>query len=138
MPYIIAVIIIAIAGAGFAFFKSNNSVAPTTNTPAVTQNAQQYKNGTYKAGVAYMNPNHAEYKLDVTLTLANNVVTDATAVGSQGAEIDPNAQRFMDSYKAEVVGKNINSLNLSRVGGASLTTNAFNQALVAIEAQAKS
>jgi predicted negative regulator of RcsB-dependent stress response len=138
MPYIIAVVIIALAGVGFTFFKSHEAAPATTNTPAVTQvvGTHQYKDGSFSAENVYMTPKHTEYKIAVNLTLANSIVTEATVTGSQGAEVDPNAQRFMDAYKSEVIGKDINALNLSRVGGASLTTNAFNQALDTIKTQA--
>jgi len=138
MPYIIAVIIIAIAGAGFTFFKSQHTETSQTNTPAITKvvETHDYKDGTYNTDTTYMTPKQTEYKISVNLTLAGNIITDATVTGSQGAEVDPNAGRFLSAYKSEVVGKNINSLNLSRVGGASLTTNAFNNALNTIKSQA--
>lgn len=145
MPYIIAVLVLAVIGIGFTFFKT--STQPASETPIVetstptTEVASQtvdYKNGVHTAAVTYLTPIKAEYKLEVSLTLANDVVTDAQIIYSQGAEKDPNAQRFEAAYRTEVIGKDIDTLNLSRVGGASLTTAAFNNALMNIKTDAKS
>ncbi|MEN9920503.1 MAG: hypothetical protein RL538_396 [Candidatus Parcubacteria bacterium] len=142
MPYIIAILVIAVLGVGFTLFQSKDaSEAPaavtTTETPA-TKETIAYRDGTYTAKTSYQTPKRDEYVMDVTLTFAGNVVTDASVAYSQGAEKDPNAQKFEAAYKAEVVGKKIDSINLSRVGGASLTTTAFNNALTNIKIEARS
>lgn len=164
MPYIIAIIAIVIIGVGFTLFQTNNSgqvvseattstLVPenttTTETPSeepleVTGSANStgvlsdYENGTYTTSVTYQTPKRDEYGVAVSLTLTNDIVTDAKVVYSNGAENDPNAARFEAAYKTEVIGKDIDTLNLARVGGASLTTAAFNNALVNIKADAKS
>ena len=149
MPYIIAIIIIALGAVGFTFFKGTTKTVEAP-TPAIAEEmtpqaiptketiATTFKNGTYKNTVTYQTPNRTEYQLDVTLTVSNDVVTDAKVAYSQGAEKDPNAQRFEGAYKTEVIGKSLDSINLSRVGGASLTTGAFNKALTQIKTDAKS
>lgn len=145
MPYIIAVLVIAVLGIGFTLYQSKETegvnppaVTTTTETPAATQKAIVYRNGTYTAKTTYRTPKQAEYLMDVSLTLADDTVTDASVVYSQGAENDPNAQKFEAAYKAQVIGKKIDSINLSRVGGASLTTTAFNNALTNIKVEARS
>jgi hypothetical protein len=137
MPYIIAVVIAAVLGVGFTFYENSKH---TSSTPATLQatDTRTFKNGTYSKSVTYTNPKQSEYRLDTTLTVANNIVTDASIVYSQGAENDPNAKHFEDAYKTEVIGKSLGTINLSRVGGASLTTNAFNNALTDIKNQAQS
>lgn len=145
MPYIIAVLAIAVVGIGFTFFQSSKqSTIPetsttVTNTPTteVVTQTNIYKNGVHTATVTYLTPVKAEYMLGVSLTLENDTVTDAQVIYSQGAEKDPNAQNFETAYRTEIIGKNIDSLNLSRVGGASLTTGAFNKSLAAIKTDAK-
>lgn len=146
MPYIIAVLAIAVVGIGFTFFQSSKqpttpeTTVTVTNTPTTEVAAQTntYRNGVHTATVTYLTPVKAEYKLEVSLTLENDTVTDAQVIYTQGAEKDPNAQKFETAYRTEVIGKDIGSLNLSRVGGASLTTGAFNKALTAIKTDAKS
>ncbi|HEY0964439.1 MAG TPA: hypothetical protein VGE31_01445 [Candidatus Paceibacterota bacterium] len=163
MPYIIAIVIIVIAAVGFAFMQ-NKGAAPevvidtptattsdttgttdtmsatpdaATSAPVATTEANDYKDGTYKTQVTYFTPNRDEYLLDVSLTIKDDVVTDSKIIYSQGAEVDPNPQRFEKAYRTEIIGKDIDTLNLSRVGGASLTTAAFNNALTEIKADAE-
>ncbi|MEY2664938.1 MAG: hypothetical protein RLZZ480_43 [Candidatus Parcubacteria bacterium] len=145
MPYVIAILVVAILGVGFTFFQANKSEAPapaaqetsvpTTNT---TAGAASYKDGSHVTKVTYMTPARSEYALDVTLVLENDIVTDAQVTYSQGAEKDPNAAKFDAAYRTEVIGKDIDAINLSRVGGASLTTGAFNNAVANIKNDAKS
>jgi hypothetical protein len=73
----------------------------------------------------------------VTLTVASGVVTDAaiTYDGQSSGFSNPNHERFDAAYKAEVIGKNLSEVSLSRVGGASLTSKAFNDAVAKIAAQ---
>ncbi len=150
MPYIIAIIAIVVIGVGFTLFQSkSNDSAPVTITqetikleeaPIATESTAtaDYKDGTYSTDVTYQTPKRDEYGVAVSLTLAKDIVTDAKVIYSNGAEKDPNAAKFEAAYKTEVIGKDIDTLNLSRVGGASLTTAAFNNALVNIKADAKS
>ena len=154
MPYIIAALIVVVLGVGFTLFKTNppaettpvvtesTSTTPaamesTTTPPVATASQSAYKDGTYSSEVTYLTPIRKEYKLDVELTVKDDIVTAANVDYSQGAEIDPNPKRFEAAYKTEVIGKSLDSINLSRVGGASLTTAAFNKALAEIKADAK-
>lgn len=95
-----------------------------------------YRDGEYTTNTTYINPIRASYKLEVILTLEKEQVIAAHINYSQGAETDPNAQRFEKAFRSEVVGQYVDDINLSRVGGASLTTNAFNNALKDIKEQA--
>ena len=138
MPYITAIIIAVVLGAGYTYYETRDA---STTTPiaqvAAADTVASRKDGTYTSEVTYLTPTFSKYQLDVSLSIKNNIVTEATVADSQGAEKDPNAQRFEGAYRAEVIGKDINSLNLSRVGGASLTTGAFNEALAKIKTDAK-
>ncbi len=157
MSYVIAIIAIVVIGVGFTLFQSQKATeveistsnqeavtqerAPSQPAPETTNNStaqSEYTDGTYTANVTYLTPKRDEYGVAVSLTLTKDIVTGATVTYSNGAEKDPNAARFEAAYKAEVIGKDIDTLNLSRVGGASLTTNAFNDALVKIKADAQS
>ena len=161
MPYLIAIVLVIIGGAAYYFLQDNTTTVtpepapvtqelvetnPTTQEPAPSTNdtdtpatgTTDYTDGTYKTDVTYFTPMRSEYGVNVSLTLNKDIITDATVTYSNGAEVDPNAAKFQAAYKAQVIGKDIDTLNLSRVGGASLTTGAFNNALVAIKADAKS
>lgn len=145
MPYIITVLIAIVAGVGFTLFQANKSHTPIPKPTAITEPITQatatsstFKDGVYTSKVTYLNPIKNEYALDVSLTVKDNLVTATAVTYSQGAEKDPNAQRFEGAYKTEVLGKSLENISLSRVGGASLTTNAFNEALIEIKTKAQS
>ena len=113
---------------------------PTTPTPVATStaSAEAYKDGTYTAEGDYISPGGPE-KISVTLTLSNDVVTDAQA---QGEATNPISQRyqgkFISGFKSLVVGQKIANLQLSNVSGSSLTPHGFNDAVQKIKAQAQS
>lgn len=151
MSYIIAIVIVIALGVGFTLFQNKPAEAPTVAPatqeapvpttpaePAAASSATDYTDGTYTTDVTYFTPKRDEYGVNVSLTLTKDIVTDAKVTYSNGGEKDPNAARFEAAYKKEVIGKDIDTLNLSRVGGASLTTAAFNNALVNIKTDAKS
>lgn len=151
MSYIIAIVAIVILGVGFTLFQSEKASEQTPTTiptktielekapiSSDTTSSADYKDGTYSTDVTYQTPKRDEYGVNVSLTLVKDIVTDAKVTYSNGGEKDPNAARFEAAYKVEVIGKDIDTLNLARVGGASLTTAAFNNALVNIKADAKS
>lgn len=159
MPYLIAIVALILVGLGFTFFRSQSSVETLVPTSVVTEatssiptstaatdttavpaddTADHYKDGTYNSQVTYLTPIRSEYKLDVAITLKDNIITNAAVAYSQGAEVDPNAQGFEKVYRTQVIGKDLDTISLSRVGGASLTTGAFNKALAEIKAEAQS
>lgn len=146
MPYIVAALVIVVLGIGFTIFQSSDKARPPqeTTAPITEQVTTQspttatYKDGTYETKTTYQTPVRSEYMIDVTLVLVDDIIADTQIIYSQGAEKDPNAAKFEAAYRTEVIGKNIDTLNLSRVGGASLTTGAFNKALASIKTDAKS
>ena len=111
---------------------------PTTPTPATTSTAAMsaYKDGTYTAEGDYISPGGPE-KINVTLTLSNDVVTNAQV---QGEATNPRSQtyqgKFISGFKSLVVGQKIANLQLSNVSGSSLTPKGFNDAVQKIKAQA--
>ncbi|MDP9027419.1 MAG: FMN-binding protein [Actinomycetota bacterium] len=95
-----------------------------------------YKDGTYTENGDYTSPGGPQ-SVTVKLTLTGNKVTAVTVTGHAS---DPTAKsyqaQFVGGISAEVVGKDIDSLNVSRVAGSSLTSGGFNAALKAIKADA--
>lgn len=114
---------------------------PQTMTPENTDpktDGQAYKNGTYTATGNYVSPGGAE-ELGVIITLKDGIITEA--------EVDSKATRpnsikfqglFVSGYKPQVVGKNIDEVQLSKVSGSSLAPGGFNEALSEIKEQARS
>ena len=91
----------------------------------------------YSAEVSYLTPTRTELEMTVNLTVnAVGVVTAADIIYDGGAGFSNGFQeRFDGTYSSQVVGKSLTNINLSRVGGASLTSEAFNEAVVKIESQ---
>lgn len=111
---------------------SSNSGAGST---ATTNSA--YKDGTYTASSEYYVP-HGYEDIKVTLTIANNTITDASV---QNSENDPESAQYQEEfareYKSYVVGKKVGAVNVSYIAGASDTTEGFNEALDHIKTQAQ-
>lgn len=144
MSYIIGIIVIAVVAIGFTLTK-NGDIPPSQTEVATSETVTRetsgdavatITDGTHSTSVTYFTPARNEYLLDVTLITENGIITDANVAYSQGAEKDPNAQRFEAAYKEVVIGQSISDLEVSRVGGASLTSAAFNEALAKIRSEA--
>ncbi len=113
----------------------SNTASDATNDPVPSDST--YQDGTYTTDVTYQVPSGQFEPVKVTMTLDNDIITDVELefegiVGTSRL----NQAKFVNAYEPLVIGKDIDSLNLSRVGGASLTTKAFNSALVNIKADA--
>ncbi len=125
------------------------ATTPETSEPTATVTTEQtntesvetvYKDGVYTASVSYKSPDRAEHPVTVALTLEGDTVTaGSVSFGGEATGASADFQKkFTAAYTAQVVGKSLDSIKLSRVGGASLTTGAWNAAQAEIVAQAKS
>ncbi len=145
---IVVGIIVVFAVAFIAIFsgkKSDQTAAAVdqtatsvAQTPAdtATAGAVTYKDGTYTATGTYMSPGGQDH-VGVTLTLANDIVTDVTVTPEPGDHTSAKYQaKFVSGYKQYVVGQNISDIHLTVVSGSSLTPKGFQDALTQIEAQA--
>ncbi len=122
------------------------SVTPTpsaTSTPTPTPTPSTiptsgYKDGTYKATVSYFVP-HDQNSMTATITIANGEITGVSTTNQYG---DHESASYINDFKSSisnaVVGKKIDKASVGRVGGASLTSEAFNEALDQVMNQAKS
>jgi len=84
---------------------------------------------------AYLTPRREEHEIDVTLTLDGDIITVADVAYDGSSAATANHIAFDNAYEAEVIGQNVTTLELSRTGGASLTSDAFNEAVSNIVAQ---
>ncbi|MFJ6079664.1 FMN-binding protein [Pseudarthrobacter sp. NPDC092419] len=123
---------------------ANNTTPPdaATGSPGTTAapsaaSPGTYKDGTYSADGNYVSPNGTE-TVGVQLTLASGTVTDVKITEHPTS---PNTRKFQGEFAGgiadQVVGKNVDDLNISKVAGSSLTSGGFNQALERIKAQAQ-
>jgi uncharacterized protein with FMN-binding domain len=96
-----------------------------------------YKDGTYNADGTYTSPNGQE-TVGVQLTLSGGTISgvDVTVHPS-----NPNTKKFQGEFKdgiaAQIVGKKLDDIHVSKVAGSSLTSGGFNQAVELIKSQAK-
>ncbi|HEY4268138.1 MAG TPA: hypothetical protein VGM94_08110 [Galbitalea sp.] len=123
-------------GAGSSGGSSSSSSGSTSSGTTTTSNAT-YKDGDYSEQGTYASPGGTEL-ISVSLTLKSNVVT---ALSVKTVKADPTATQYEAMFEAGVgkivVGKNLNSLNVTRVSGSSLTSQGFDDALTKIKADAK-
>ena len=89
----------------------------------------------YEAEASYFTPKRTEHDIGVTLELEGTTIVAADVTYDGGAPTTPQHSAFDGAYASEVIGKNVNDVQLSRVGGASLTSDAFNEAVAEIRAQ---
>jgi uncharacterized protein with FMN-binding domain len=120
------------ASSGGSSSSSSGSTSSGTTTSTAT-----YKDGDYSQQGTYASPGGTEL-ISVSLTLKSNVVT---ALSVKTVKADPTATQYEAMFEAGinkiVVGKNLNSLNVTRVSGSSLTSQGFDEALTKIKADAK-
>ncbi|HSW99103.1 MAG TPA: hypothetical protein VLF71_04645 [Candidatus Saccharimonadales bacterium] len=117
------------------------TATPTASMAGATGTSQNtsstYKDGSYTAVGSYYSPDGPE-TISVAVTLKGGVITDTSANSGGGSHDSLEyQQRFIAGYRQVVVGKAIDSVNVSRVSGASLTPQGFNDAIDQIKQQAK-
>ena len=116
------------------------AASPSVTTTADAQSASTtaYKDGTYNATVSYSVPHGYTNQLAAKVTLSNGTITD---VNVQDTSSDHESAMYIDNFesalKNAVVGKTIDGLSPGRIGGATLTTEAFDNALAQIQTNAK-
>lgn len=97
-----------------------------------------YADGDYSAEGSYISP-AGEEAVKVELRLEGDVVTAVTVTPEAD---DPTARSFQERFAGGiadvVVGKDIDTLDVSRVAGSSLTSGGFTKAVEAIKADARS
>jgi uncharacterized protein with FMN-binding domain len=129
--------VVALAGCSSAAADDNSGTTAQSQT-STSDSSATYKDGTYTEQGQYSSPGGQE-TISVKLTLKSNVVTAVTVTT---VKADPTATSYEQLFEAGiskvVVGQKLNSLNVSRVGGSSLTSQGFNAAVAAIKADAKS
>ena len=113
------------------------SAAPQSAAPEDGAAAGTYADGEYSAQGSYTPPSNQTEEVDVTLTLKDSVVTELEVTTSGNHPTSKMHQRdFTSKVQEQVVGKNLDELDVDKVGGSSLTSSGFNKALDTIRAEA--
>jgi uncharacterized protein with FMN-binding domain len=114
-----------------------SAATPSAGTSSLASSGSTYKDGTYSADGNYVSPNGTE-TVGVELTLAEGTVTGVNITQHPS---NPNTRKFQGEFAggiaAQIVGKNIDELNVSKVAGSSLTSGGFNQAVEKIKQEAQ-
>lgn len=134
-----------LAGCSAADADGAATTTPSTETSATPEStadaasgaaAASYTDGSYTADGSYQSPNGKE-SITVTVTLADDVVTAVDVVShAESANSKRYQAEFISGISAEVVGKDIDSLSVSKVAGSSLTSGGFNAAIETIKSEA--
>jgi uncharacterized protein with FMN-binding domain len=110
---------------------------PSAATSSLASSGSTYKDGTYSADGSYVSPNGSE-TVGVELTLAGGTVTGVNITQHPS---NPNTRKFQGEFAggiaAQIVGRSIDELNVSKVAGSSLTSGGFNQAVEKIKQEAQ-
>ncbi len=115
---------------------SSGSSDSGSSSSGGTSSAAGYTDGTYTEDGSYSAPSGTE-TITVEVTLADNTITAVTVTPQAEGGTQANYQeKFAEGISAEVVGKSIDEVNVSRVAGSSLTSAGFNDAIEAIKADA--
>jgi uncharacterized protein with FMN-binding domain len=96
----------------------------------------EYKDGTYTTTGDYYSPGGAE-QLQVTLTLKDDIVTDASVVSlATRPESKMYQGKFISGFKSYVVGKKLDEVSVTKVSGSSLSPKGFMDAVAKVKADA--
>lgn len=141
---LIVIVLIGVVATAAIVINANNgsngavdTVAPASSNSDAPADPAAYENGTYSATGTYVSPG-GRATIDLTVTIVDGVITDTTLAANEASgEARDYIQRFASGYKAEVVGKSVDAVELSRVAGSSLTSNGFNDALDQIKDDAR-
>lgn len=114
-----------------------NGNSGSNSAPMMPYSTSTYKDGNYTAKGDYYTPG-GRGTIALNITIKANVITDASIeMGAAGGVSVQYQDAFNTAYKDSVVSKNVNNVSLSRVAGASLTTDGFNTVLEQIKSDAK-
>lgn len=112
-------------------------MADTTEPSGAMMEKGSYKDGVYKAVGNYTSPAQKE-EIEISLTVKDGVVTDATFAGKAVNEVSKKMQgKFSEGFEEEVVGKSIDDISLTVVNGSSLTPKGFMDALEKVKLEAQ-
>lgn len=157
-------IVLIIAGASVSYYymsesKGTGGVQDTpktiTETPSQPQTNSTQPTGTpsqgqpstatgeakkYSVDITYPTPEESQETIHVMVTLKDGLIDDLTFTNDKPhkSESKFNITNFEKALSATTLkGKKLSEVSLSRVGGASLTTNAFMDAIKQIDTQSK-
>ncbi len=117
---------------------SSSNFGTSSGNSGSTTTSGSYKDGTYTASQSYFVPHGDTNSIKVTVTISSGKITSVTTSDDY---VDPESAMYIQSFESNVsgvmTGQSMGSMMPSRIGGASLTSSAFYDALDAIATQAQ-
>jgi uncharacterized protein with FMN-binding domain len=114
---------------------ARSPASPAANTDSVDT---AYKDGTYTASTVYQAPEGHQNSVDATIMVMGGKIA---AIDAKGHYTDRESSVYVDSFNGSVssdaTGQSLASYSPSRIGGASLTTAAFDNVLDTIRSKAR-
>lgn len=136
MPIIVIILIIGAIALGVSYFSPSDQTAD--HTEQVVENTADDHTATHAnhmiSGTGhYTTPANQPLHLTVSVAVDDNDLIEEVNViyddQESGKYTTPFQERFDGAYHEAVIGQDIKTVSLSRVGGASLTSGAFNEAI---------
>lgn len=110
----------------------------TTSANTSTSSSSSYKDGSYTATVSYMVPHGNQNTLKATVVVSGGKITSVSTTDDYSdRESSMYVNSFENGVSSDATGQSLGSYNPSQIGGASLTTAAFNDAISQIRTQAQ-
>ena len=116
---------------------SSSATSEAADDSGSSEASGDYAPGTYEASGSYSNPAGTS-EVDVEITLGDGGVIDDVTVTPKASGTSKQYQdKFAGGIADEVVGKNIDEIDVSKVAGSSLTSGGFNEAVDQIKSEAQ-
>lgn len=117
---------------------TNTNSTQTSTSSSTSSNSSSYKDGTYTSVVSYAVPRGGQNSIKATVVINSDKISSVTTSDNYtDRESGMYVSSFEGSVSSDATGQSIGSYSPSRIGGASLTTSAFNEAITNIATQAK-
>lgn len=130
-------VVLIVIGAGATYYVTSNKGPAAQGTTPSAQVADVVKS--YTSNITYPVPTEKKETLHVSITLKNGIIDDVTFSYDKPDNVasQENLTAFQDAFKGITLkGKKLADVSLSRVGGSSLTTDAFMKAIAEIRTKA--
>ena len=117
---------------------SSTGSTAATSTSMGSMMSSGYKDGTYSSTISYNVPHGGQNSVKATVVISSGKISSVTTNDNYtDGQSSYYVSSFDSSVSSDAVGQPIGSYSPSQIGGASLTTYAFDQAISDIAAQAK-
>lgn len=124
---LIAMPVIVLLLVGVYFLITNASGDSNTNQSVSSVTKVEYIDGTYEESISYQVPKSTN-TLTAKISIVDDIITEVTTTHEYTSQ---KSKEYTDPFDKEisaaVVGKKISSVDLSILGGASITSDAFNK-----------